>query len=57
LFEVTLETRDVVVPESPVLFRPFCDFLDSLRLELVDALPSVFFLANESRASQDAQVL
>jgi hypothetical protein len=54
---MSLEARDAVVPQAPVLLGPLRDFLNAIGLELVDALASFFFFANESRASQHSQVL
>jgi len=56
MFEVLFETRDVAVPESPVLFRPVRHFLDPPGLELIDPLSPLFFLAHEPGVAKNAKV-
>ena len=56
MFEVLLETRDVAVPERPVLFRPVRNFLNPLGLELIDPLPPLFLLAHEPGVAKNAKM-
>jgi hypothetical protein len=56
LFEVALETRDVLLPESPILLCPCRDIRDSGGLELIDPLTSLLFFANEPGAPQHTKV-
>ena len=53
---MVLEAGDVVLPELAILFCPLCNFLDSLRLELVKALAPFLLLTNEARSSQDPEM-
>lgn len=49
--------RDAMVPESTILLGPFRNFLYSRGLQLIDALASILFLANEPCVSQHTQML
>ena len=57
MFEVTFETRDVVMPENAILLSPRRDFLESLGLEVINALAAHFLLANKPRAAKNSEVL
>jgi len=54
---VTLETRQVLLPEPAVFLRPLRYFLNSRGLELVDALPAFLLFMNEARIAKNPQVL
>ena len=54
---MTLETRDVVLPEPAVLLGPLRDFLNAVGLEPINALAPFPLFMNESRAPKNPQVL
>lgn len=54
---MTLETRQVLLPEPAVFLRPLRYFLNSRGLELVDALPSVPLFVDETCGPENPQVL
>ena len=54
---MTLETGDVIEPELAVRACPFCDFLNPLRIQLIDTLPAFFFFVNEPGGSKNSEVL
>ena len=56
LFEMLFEACDVVLPELAILCRPPGNLPNSLRLELVKALPPFPLLADEPRGSQNPEM-
>ena len=45
------------LPEPAILLRPLRDFLNSFRLELIDALPPLSSFPDEPRAAENPEVL
>ena len=54
---MAFEVGEALLPELPILFRPARNVLDPVGLELIDALPPLLSLADETRSAQYASLV